>query len=312
MALHRAAATVVGLAALLVSSLTAAPNFSDWSEPVNLGSLVNSPANDATPAISKNGRSLYFSSTRNPATGPDIWVSRWDDMTGDWGSPVEIDAVNSDRIDILRIDTGPTLSRDEHWLFFQSNRGGNMDIWASFRENVHDDLGWEPPLPVESSVNSSPVNSNFEETMGGLLENDETGTLQIFFSSNRPSLPGFGFDFYVSDLQPDGKFGPPARIAELSAPLADPGLMVTFDGLEAFFYSTRLGGPADIWTATRQTVLDVWSAPTNVTTLNSPQIDQRPYIAADRRTLYFASDRLDASASGGLDLYVTTRIRQRP
>ena len=304
MVVLRAAAAAIGLAALLVPSLTAAPSFSDWSEPVNLGSLVNSAANDATPAISKNGRSLYFSSNRkNPGAGADIWVSRWDDVTGDWGSPVEIDEVNSGVI-----DSGPALSRDEHWLFFQSNRGGTMDIWVSYREHVHDDEGWERPLPVDGGVNSS-----FEETMGGFLENDETGTPQIFFSSNRPiGLPGFGFDFYVSDLQPDGTFGPPTRIAELSAPLADPGIMVTFDGLEAFFFSTRLGGPADIWTSTRQTVLDAWSSPANVTTLNSPQIDQRPYIAADRRTLYFASDRPDDSASGGLDLYVATRARQRP
>ena len=149
--------------------------------------------------------------------------------------------------------------------------------------------------------------------MGGYLENGETGAPQIFFSSNRPiGLPGFGFDFYVSELQPDGNFGPATRIAELSAPLADPGMMVTFDGLEAFFYSTRLGGPADIWTATRQAVVDTWSAPANVTALNSTTIDQRPHIAADRRTLYFASDRLDGPASGGLDLYVATRTRQRP
>ena len=86
MVVVRATAAAIGLAALLVSSLTAAPSFSDWSEPLNLGSRVNSAANDATPAISKNGRSLYFSSTRkSPAAGPDLWVSRWDDVSGDWG-----------------------------------------------------------------------------------------------------------------------------------------------------------------------------------------------------------------------------------
>ena len=302
MVVFRAAAAAIGLAALLVSSLTAAPNFSDWSEPVNLGSLINSSANDATPAISKSGRSLYFSSNRKSA-GADIYVSRWNDLTGDWGAPLELAQLNSGVI-----DTGPTLSRDEHWLFFTSNRSGTMDIWVSYREHIHDDEGWELPSLLRPGLNSSS-----EELMGGYLENGETGSIQIFFSSDRPvGLPGFGFDFYVIDLQPDGTFGPATRIAELSAPRADLGMMVTFDGLEAFFYSTRLGGPADIWTATRQTVLDTWSAPALVTALNSTSIDQRPYIAADRRTLYFASDRSDDSASGGLDLYVATRTRQRP
>ena len=35
--------------------------------------------------------------------------------------------------------------------------------------------------------------------------------------------------------------------------------------------------------------------------------DQRPYVASDRKTLYFASDR--QGGSGGLDLYVSTRER---
>ena len=78
--------------------------------------------------------------------------------------------------------------------------------------------------------------------------------------------------------------------------------MVRFDGLEAFFFSTQTGGSRriDMWTATRETVFDPWSAPTHLTPLNTAGIDQAPHIAADRETLYFASDR--AGGSGGLDL----------
>ena len=85
--------------------------------------------------------------------------------------------------------------------------------------------------------------------------------------------------------------------------------MVRFDGLEAFFYSTRPGfGMTDMWTTTRETVFDPWSAPVNLGyLLNGPGIDQRPYVASDRRTLYFASDR--QGGAGGLDLYVSTRER---
>lgn len=85
--------------------------------------------------------------------------------------------------------------------------------------------------------------------------------------------------------------------------------MVRFDGLEAFFFSTRPGfGMADMWTATRETVFDSWSAPVNMgAPLKTGAIDQRPYIASDRVTLYFASDR--PGGLGGLDLYVTTRSK---
>src|SRR5436309_13620926 len=38
--------------------------FSDWSEPINLGPVVNSEFNDRHPAISPNGLSLYITSDR--------------------------------------------------------------------------------------------------------------------------------------------------------------------------------------------------------------------------------------------------------
>jgi WD40 repeat protein len=47
----------------------AAPNYSDWSAPVNLGPVVNSSGNDVGPAISKDGLSLYFNSNRTGSLG---------------------------------------------------------------------------------------------------------------------------------------------------------------------------------------------------------------------------------------------------
>ena len=91
--------------------------------------------------------------------------------------------------------------------------------------------------------------------------------------------------------------------------------MVSADGLEAFLYSTRPDpgafGAADLWTATRETVFDLWSAPRNLgAVLNTAGTDQRPYLSSDRRALFFASDRPDLGRSGGLDLYMSTRIRR--
>jgi serine/threonine protein kinase len=149
----------------------------------------------------------------------------------------------------------------------------------------------------------------FEETMGGFFENDEGGAPQLFFSSTRPGVGDF--DIYVAELQPHGTFGEATLVEGLNSNRADLGLMVRFDGLEAFFFSTRPGvGATDMWTATRQTVFDAWSPPTNLGPLvNSMRVDQRPYIASDRRTLYFASGR--DGGFGDNDLYVTTRSKNR-
>jgi hypothetical protein len=291
---------VIVLVVLAAPFPTAAQQFSAWSAPVNLGSVVNSSDTDAVPAVSKDGESLYFNSNRPGGSGGnDLWVSQWDLATESWGIPINLGA----DVNTAGIDAGPALSRDGHWLFFHSNRSGNMDIWVSYRRHTHDDFGWQP------AVNAGPgVNSTFEESMGGFLENDETG-VQIFFASNRPLGVG-AFDLYSSVLLPNGTFGPATLIRELSSAQADPGMRVSHTGLEAFFFSGRPGGSGgqDLWTATRESVFDAWSAPVNLgSTVNSSTIDQGPYLDSDRQTLFFASDR--PGGSGGLDLYMTVRSK---
>src|SRR3989337_2909579 len=72
----KAALLLVVAVVLLVSPNSgAAPVYSAWSAPVNLGPAVNSAAIDGGPAISKHGLSLFFGSTRPGGVGPDDhWV----------------------------------------------------------------------------------------------------------------------------------------------------------------------------------------------------------------------------------------------
>jgi hypothetical protein len=294
------ACTVAALFVLLTVSPAATPKFTSWQAPVNLGPVVNSSATDAGPAVSKKGTSLYFNSNRPGGLGAnDLWVTQWNETAGTWGLPLNLGpAVNG-----AGIDASPALSRDEHWLFFHSNRGGNMDIWVSYREHTHDDFAWQPPVNLGAGVNSA-----FEDTMGGFFENDG-GPAQLLFASNRPGVGAF--DVYVSELLGNGTFGPATLLTALSSTAADPALMVSFDGLEAFIGSGRPGGSGgqDLWTATRASVAAPWSAPVNLgPVVNSAVIDQRPYLAADRETLFFQSDR--PGGAGGVDLYMTTRMRR--
>jgi hypothetical protein len=78
-------------------------------------------------------------------------------------------------------------------------------------------------------------------------------------------------------------------------------------------FSSRPGslGGFDLWVSTRETVFGLWSTPLNLGPLvNSDANDQQPHIAADRRTLYFASNR--SGGFGQLDLYVASRTMQHP
>jgi len=300
----RIALTAVAVLALLVASPTAQPHFSDWSTPVTLGPVINSAFNEQGPCLSKNRLRLYFISNRPDALGgSDIWVSQRSTVEEPWGPPVNLGAVVNSTAD----EATPSLSRDEHWLFFMSRRPGGFggfDIWVSYREHVHDDFDWQPPVNAGPNVNSP----SFDQSPF-LLDNEDVGVPQLFFTRTTPS----GNDIFVSDLLPDGTFGPATPVLELNSPAGDAGTSVRFDGLEVFFYSRRPGGlgASDLWTATRDRVFEAWSTPINLGALvNSVDLDFDPHIASDRRTLYFASTR--AGGLGGQDLYATTRAREKP
>jgi hypothetical protein len=68
--------------------------------------------------------------------GADLWVSSWDDHAGGWGAPVSLGAI----VNSAGVEASPALSRDGHFLFFDSNRGGHLDIWISYRRHTHDDF----------------------------------------------------------------------------------------------------------------------------------------------------------------------------
>lgn len=290
---------------LATSRLGEAAKFSDWATPTNLGPAINSPFEDFGPAVS-DGLSLYFTSNRPGGLGGmDIWISQRPTEDDAWGPPVNLGAV----INTEASENVPALSRDGHWLFFNSTRPGGFggqDIWASWREHTHDDFGWEPPFNLGAGVNSAFIDVN-----PSYLENNEGGAPLLFFTSNRPGGPG-AFDMYVSQLAPNGWFGPATLVPELSSPGFEQRPSVRFDALEVFFHSDRPGSVGnDLWVSTRESVIDPWSTPENLgATVNTTSSDQQPYIAADRRTLFIVSNR--PGGLGGLDLYVTTRTRNEP
>jgi len=298
-----------------------APRYSDWSAPVNLGSTINaSPYNDQQAALSKDGLSLYFASTRPEVPGDanldlNIWVSRRACADGScpWGTPVSLgSSVNSSVADFA-----PALSRDGHWLFFASNRStgvtGESDIWVSWRKNVHDDVGWQTPEKLGAGVNTSGF-----EGGPGYFENDDAGRPQLFFNRN-PLPSNAGGDIYVSEQATDGSFGTAVAVPELNSDSSDQRPSVAPSGLEIYFYSNRLGSTRnpggsttnDIWVSTRESVFAPWSPPTNLgPPINTGVGELHPLIVSHGGTewLYFTRNVATPPAID-LDLFVSTRTR---
>jgi hypothetical protein len=290
----------------------ASERFSDWSSPDNLGETVNSAALEQHPSLSKNGLTLYFASNRSG--DQDIWVAQRDCLDCSWNTPRPVASVNS-----LHLDASPALSRDEHQLFFISQRGEvprwpgdtcaaapcDRDLWVSYREDVHNDFGWQAAVNLGRGPNS-----NGEEVAPSYFENNDTGFPQLFFNDGIASgamvVRG---DIYVSELSPEGTWGPRSEVNGVNTrEFSDQRPSISHDGLTLYFHSTRpmipggLSGVAHIWVATRPGVSDPWSAPTLWPTPTSDEPALQPFISSHGRTETLLFMR-------GGDIWISERTR---
>ncbi|PYO88577.1 MAG: hypothetical protein DMD58_12030, partial [Gemmatimonadetes bacterium] len=137
-------------------------HFSTWSEPVNLGSMINTTFNEQGPTLSNDELSLYFGSDRPGGIGGfDIWVSQRACKDCAWEAPLDLGpAVNT-----ASDETGPGLSVDGHLLFFRSTRPGGAglgDVFLSKRANPKDDFGWGIPVALGPGVNTAAAEAGAE------------------------------------------------------------------------------------------------------------------------------------------------------
>lgn len=284
-----------------VAPSLASQRFSDWSAPVNLGPPVNSGSIDQGPFISRDGLTLYLASNRGGLGGQDIYVSHRRSVDDPWGTPQNL----GDKINSTSNDAGPTLSNDEHRLYFLSGRAGGFggtDLYVSRRRDNRDDSGWQTPENLGPQINTAANERGLT-----LFEDDETGTTTVYFDSDRA---GHGdVDIYTTTLDADGLFGPATLVPELSSASNELLPWIRRDGLEIFFDSDRAGtlGLRDIWVSTRESTSDSWSPPVNLTVVNSPVGEQRAALSFDGRTLYLTSSR--PGGFGDNDIYVSTRTK---
>ena len=310
---------------LMADAAEEQPRYGPWGAAVNLGPVVNSPANENHPAISKDGLSLYITSDRagsGALGGADIWVSQRAGLDDPWGPPVNL----GPNVNSSSNDGAPTFSPDGHEMYFHSNRPGGCglaDLYVTRRRDKRDDFGWEPAKNLGCVVNSA-----YADNGPTIFEDEATGITTLYFTrQNNPPGSDQGYDIYASTRMGDeGAFGPPVLVPELSSPFRDTRTAIRRDGLEIFLSSGRPGddvvghsaGSEDLWVSTRATTSDAWSPPVNLNlvnqqlggpAINSTAFDGAPALSFDGTTLYFFSER--AGGFGKRDLYAVTRSRLR-
>ncbi|MBA3540148.1 MAG: PD40 domain-containing protein [Deltaproteobacteria bacterium] len=101
-----------------------------WAPPQAMAN-VNTAADEVSPVISADRRTLYFQVT-DPATREgDLWMATRPDGTQPFGTPSPITKLNAPDFS----DEDPWVSPDGNTMFFASNRGGNgMKIWEAHLE----------------------------------------------------------------------------------------------------------------------------------------------------------------------------------
>jgi Tol biopolymer transport system component len=184
------------------------------------------------------------------------------------------------------------LSTDERTAYVSGLFGGASawDIMVAERASV--DAPFGPLVPFSQNGDRD----DWDPTISA-------DGLVLVFGSTR--LAGDSDLFLTTRASTDAEFGAPVRIPELNSPVAftrDGQAFLTADGEEIWFHSDRAGGDGgpDLYRATRSGT--TFGTPVRVAELSSPSEEWLPVLSADRRTIYFSSDRL-----GDYDIWVAHR-----
>lgn len=170
-------------------------NGTEWSEPVNMGNVVNSEDWESQPTISSDGTRIIFTSSRDGGYGgADLYMTEINHL-GDWGIPQNLGST----INTPLSDNSPFLAADGKTLYYatEGHPGyGGADIFYSVFENGK----WAKPINLGGPINSSGEDKNFSISGSG----------KAYFSSSRDSD---SYNIYETELPDYLKPKPTAVIA---------------------------------------------------------------------------------------------------
>jgi len=134
-----------------------------WSEPENLGDVVNSIAWDSQPCLSADGRTLYFVSTRKGGFGgSDIWRSTLL-PDGSWDQPVNLGV----GINTSSNEMAPFIHQDGRTLYFSSSGHKGMGGADLFITRMGSNGSWSTPMNLGYPVNTKNDEINLVINVGG-------------------------------------------------------------------------------------------------------------------------------------------------
>jgi len=151
-----------------------------WAEPHNLGAPINTRGWESQPAISADGRTLYFVSNRQGGMGGhDIYKSTLGG-DGSWSAPQNLGRNINTPFD----ESSPHIHADNRTLYFASDGWpgfGRKDIFMSQMDETGE---WSVPQNMGRWINDFRDQTALHVSMNGriahLASQDSTGQLDIF------------------------------------------------------------------------------------------------------------------------------------
>lgn len=134
----------------------------EWSEPINMGDDINSFANEFTPFLGADNKTLYFASFGHPGYGSaDLFVTRrLDESWAMWSTPQNL----GPDINTKNWDANLAIPARGEYAYLTSNEDaiGDIDI---FRIKLHESLKPKPVILVKGKV----LNNSNQEGMDAII-----------------------------------------------------------------------------------------------------------------------------------------------
>jgi outer membrane protein OmpA-like peptidoglycan-associated protein/tetratricopeptide (TPR) repeat protein len=254
----------------------------------NLGPEINTPYNEHSPILSRDGNTLIFTSNRvdNPKmqeSPEDVYIMT--KVNGKWSAPKKI----SNNINTKYNDAAASLSPDGKTLFLYSELGAG-DIYYSTFEGTD----WTEPKPLNKNINTA----LYWETCASLSPDGK----KLYFASNREG--GYGeLDIYVSELDSKGQWGKAVNLGDkINTPGNEDSPFIHYDGHTLYFSSDghRGLGNSDIFVS--ELKHGKWTKPENIGyPINLWEYDGFFSISPDKKQAYYST--VKEGGMGGVDIY---------
>lgn len=200
-----------------------------------------------------------------------------------------------DTVNFLTSQFFPVMTADDETLIFTGlTENKDENIYITHRIPG----GWDVPEEISKTINT-PYNE-------GTCSISADGRTLVLTACNRADSYG-GCDLYISKKQGNDWSAPQNLGETINSRNWESQPSLSADGRTLYFASDRRGGQGklDIWYSILKNK-DSWSEPKNLGPgINTPDDDNAPFIHANGRTLFFASNGLPGM--GGFDIFLAQK-----